>query len=406
MVYKWKLDKDIKLSQELLDKIKPNSRLDLDVSLAKELTSGKLSLFRSNLWKLISVLRSRKISVNCNDIRMQSIRQNLLLLGPQIIHLNISNKCNYRCSFCILHSPFTVNIDSDEFIPFKKIKYFVDEVYMLGTESIFICGEGEPLLHPQILDIISYIGKKGLRITILTNGSRGDILSGIARLSLPKENLSFVVNFCASNPDKFTLIYRRPRSLFSSLLKNIKEINKHYPVVLSYLIFKDNSGDIFDFIKLAFSLNVKAIKFKFPTLYGSEQKQQLLLDDRGLNILLRKITEIEKFSKKHNIIPEFRKYIIDYYLQRAGKVKVSKCYNGWFFSKIKLDGEAYICCRENKSLGKTDFSDFKEVFFRPSTLSYFLEGKKGINVNSRNWRKCASCTECTSNININRLAKC
>lgn len=407
MIYRWNIDKDIKISQKLLNNITPHTKLDLDISIVKELNNVEFYRFRRNFWEFITTLRKRQILVNYNDIRIQSIRYNILLLGPQIIQLNISSKCNYRCSFCCIHhSPFRStesNTSSINFVPFENIKNFIDQAYMLGTETIYIGGDGEPLLHPEILKIILYVGRYNFKITVLTNAAKTDVLSRILKSPLPASNISFLVNLSAANSKKFALIYRKSPSLFNSLLENIKKINKHYPVALSYLIFNDTYEDIFEFIKLASSLNIRAIKFKFPTLYDLEQREKLLLNERQMYILLCKIGKIENFSKKYNINSELRKYVIDYYLQRANKIKILRCYNGWFFSRIKEDGNVYICCRENKSLGKINSSDFKEVFFSPSTASYFLEGKRGINVNSKNWRKCKYCTESTRNLSIDKL---
>jgi len=286
-------------------------------------------------------------------------------------------------------------------MPFEDIKNVVDQAYMLGTEIIYVCGEGEPLLHPKILDIISHIGKYDFKIIILTNASIFKVISRI--LELPTSlKLSFVVNLSAVDSGKYALIYRKRPSMFNKLLENIKNINRYGPVLLSYLIFKDTYKDIFEFIKLAHSLNVTMIRFKFPILYDTKQRE-MLLSDKKMDMLLHNLSKIEGFSKKYGVNVEFKKYIINYYLQRSSRINVEKCYNGWFFSKINVNGDIYICCKENKFLGRASSGNFKEVFFSPAYVSYVLQGKRGIDIYSKDWRKCRFCLECERNIQLNKI---
>jgi MoaA/NifB/PqqE/SkfB family radical SAM enzyme len=288
-------------------------------------------------------------------------------------------------------------------MPFENIRNIIDQAYMLGTEIIYVCGEGEPLLHPKILEVLTYIGKYDFKIIILTNASIFRATSRI--LELPRSlKLSFVVNLSAADSKKFASIYGKKPSVFVELLENIKNINKRHPVLLSYLIFKDTYQDLFKFIKLAHSMNITMIRLKFPILYNVKQRE-MLLSDKEMNILLHSLMELKGFSEKYGINVEFKKYIINYYLEKAKKAKVDKCYNGWFFAKINVNGDIYLCCKENKFLGRASSGNFKEVFFSPAYVAYVLQGKRGINIHSKDWKKCRFCLECERNVSLSRILK-
>lgn len=403
--YRWKVDKDLSLSSKILERINSHSRLDFDISIIKELKAIEFKEFREKFWKLIYVLRKKKVVIDWDSIRLQSIIYNTLLLGPNTLLLDISNKCNYRCSFCLAHSQFTKstkNIHLGSFMSFKDIKRIVEQAYMFGTENIYLCGEGETLLHPQILDIISFIGKHDFRIEIMTNASISKIVSQI--LQLPTSfKLSFLLNLSAKNSKKFELIYRSPPLVYENVLENIKKMVRRCPVVLSYIVFKNTYRDIFQFIKLAHSLGVEMIRFKFPILYDYDHKK-ILLSEEELDTFLHSINKIKSFARKYKVKVDF-KDILNYYIHKIRKTRVNRCYNGWFFLKIDIDGNVYICCRENKPLGKVGSGNIRKVLLSPNYIARIIEGKNCVNFNSPNWRKCKYCLEYNRNNYIDELIK-
>ena len=405
-MYKWKIDKDLTSSDKLLEKIRPSTVLDFDVSVVKELKGEEFEQFREEFCKLIYNLRRKKITINYDNLRLQSIKHNVILVGPKFMQIDISNKCNYKCKFCIDHSSFSdfkgTEID-DYFMPFEDIKKIIDQSYEIGAETIYICGNGETLLHPKIIDILSYIGKYDFTTTLFTNASISEVVSKILKLP-PSLKLDFIVNLVAADPKKFKEICGLSSSVFKKVSENIKKINKVFPVSLNYLIYEDTYEDIFKYIRLASSLGVRRVQFKFPTLHDSEQRK-ILLTDKKVTKLLEKVGEIKDFARKLRIEADLRN-IIDFCKQASGRVKIGKCYYGWFFSLITPEGDVYNCCVENKPIAKIVAGNLKEAFFSPVYLSRLLEGKQGIKLNSENWKKCASCVRSAINIDIDRGVLC
>ena len=81
------------------------------------------------------------------------------------ISIEILQRCPNRCIYCSSHS----NPQAAHLIPFKIIKNIIDDAKCLGCKTVCLSG-GEPFLHPQILDIISYIAKKRLTCYVYTSG--------------------------------------------------------------------------------------------------------------------------------------------------------------------------------------------------------------------------------------------
>ena len=81
------------------------------------------------------------------------------------ISIEILQRCPNRCIYCSSHS----NPQATHIIPFEIIKNVIDDAKSLGCKIVCLSG-GEPFLHPQILDIISYIAKQQLTCYVYTSG--------------------------------------------------------------------------------------------------------------------------------------------------------------------------------------------------------------------------------------------
>lgn len=81
------------------------------------------------------------------------------------ISIEILQRCPNRCIYCSSHS----NPQATHIIPFEIIKNIIDDAKSLGCKTVCLSG-GEPFLHPQILDVISYIAKLQLTCYVYTSG--------------------------------------------------------------------------------------------------------------------------------------------------------------------------------------------------------------------------------------------
>lgn len=90
---------------------------------------------------------------------------------PLMVLASVSYVCNSKCPGC----PYTQsNIREDfvdaPFMPPEIFKRIADEVGRFGS-MLRITGGGEPLLHPQMVELIEYAKKVGAKVGLITNGS-------------------------------------------------------------------------------------------------------------------------------------------------------------------------------------------------------------------------------------------
>ncbi|MFH1510353.1 MAG: radical SAM protein [Candidatus Woesearchaeota archaeon] len=85
---------------------------------------------------------------------------------PLYVNLQVTNRCNMGCRFCFLgEHPDGVLPD----LPTETIQHMIDKVAAGGARIINYTG-GEPLLRPDITEIIRYGKEKGLKTILSTNG--------------------------------------------------------------------------------------------------------------------------------------------------------------------------------------------------------------------------------------------
>lgn len=90
---------------------------------------------------------------------------------PLMVVVAMTYVCNAKCIHCpYTHSYIRKSYKDAPFIPPEIFKKIADECGKYNAR-IRLTGGGEPLLHPQIIELIEYAKKVGAKIGLITNGS-------------------------------------------------------------------------------------------------------------------------------------------------------------------------------------------------------------------------------------------
>src|SRR6266498_5151649 len=82
---------------------------------------------------------------------------------PLLAHIIPIRRCNLACKYCNEYDDFSKPVPTE--VMFRR----VDKLAALGTSVVTISG-GEPLLHPELDQIIGRIRKHGIVAGMITNG--------------------------------------------------------------------------------------------------------------------------------------------------------------------------------------------------------------------------------------------
>ena len=106
--------------------------------------------------------RLRKISRRAREIQM-ILKGAAHKYHPILVHLIPIRRCNLSCTYCNEYDDFSKPIDK------AVIKQRLDYLADLGTSIVTMSG-GEPILHPDLDEIISHVRARGMISGMITNG--------------------------------------------------------------------------------------------------------------------------------------------------------------------------------------------------------------------------------------------
>ena len=95
------------------------------------------------------------------------------------LRISVTDRCNFRCRYCMPRERFGEDhtfLPRRAYLSFEEIEKVVTACRPLGLEKVRITG-GEPLLRPDLDDLISRISSTGVEVALTTNAS---LLSGQA----------------------------------------------------------------------------------------------------------------------------------------------------------------------------------------------------------------------------------
>lgn len=76
------------------------------------------------------------------------------------IELEITNNCTHKCPYCYIGD---LNQEEIEYCDFDTVCKVIRKIDDYGAKTIALLG-GDPVLHPQILDIMKYIKENTLSL--------------------------------------------------------------------------------------------------------------------------------------------------------------------------------------------------------------------------------------------------
>jgi MoaA/NifB/PqqE/SkfB family radical SAM enzyme len=82
---------------------------------------------------------------------------------PVLAHIIPIRRCNLACAYCNEYD------DYSKPVPLETMRRRLDHLAELGTTIITLSG-GEPLLHPEVDEIIAHIRRRGIMAGMITNG--------------------------------------------------------------------------------------------------------------------------------------------------------------------------------------------------------------------------------------------
>ena len=154
-----------------------------------------------------------------------------------VVVWNVTRRCNLKCVHCYSHSE---DRDYSGELTFDQGIELLNDLSSFGVPVVLFSG-GEPLIRPDLLDLMKHASSRGMRAVISTNGT---LIDGKMAKSLKEVGLSYV-GISLDGLEKTHDEFRRIPGTYSRVIRAIKNCKENgLKVGLRFTVNKRNFREI------------------------------------------------------------------------------------------------------------------------------------------------------------------
>jgi len=343
--------------------------------IAGQIGNIEFVLADKELFKLITSICAQADSGNERQlVRLLGVVCEHAFIGPQIVVIDPYHRCNANCIHCWVHTPkvyhpkeyYQMQLDMDKF------KTIADDLADLMVDLIIFQGDGEPLLHKDFFDMVSYARNKGINVSFFTNGILLD--KSTAQKALENEISEIFCSLPAGTAKTFSEINTKQKEkVFHQILDNLrilcqlkKSKAKNNPrLIMTHVIHNLNAHELVEMAKNDIEIGADVMRFYLIRL--DENIEFLKLNENDLIKIRKSMDEVKKLAEGKDIqLLDTTDFQLDNFEMRTGSwsknVFLEKgCTLGWNFCLIPASGEVSFCCHL-RTVGYLNKNNFKEIW--------------------------------------------
>jgi len=299
---------------------------------------------------------------------------------PVYLEVSPVGACNHRCTFCAV-----------DYIGYKAVMLDFDlyskrleEMGQLGVKSIMYAGEGEPLLHKDIVKIVIETKNAGIDVSFTTNATV--ISDDFINNALDKTSW-IKVSMNAGTKSTYAKIHQTKEKDFDKVINNLKKVVKHKydndldtTIGIQTLLLPENHNEMIELIRIArdeIGLDYLVIKPYSQHMFSDTEIYKDLKYDDFIDLG----DELESFSNDNfNVI--FRSNTMRKYSEND---RYKKCYATPFvWGYIMASGDVYGCSAylldKRFSYGSINENSFKEIWEGEKRKANYFFIKNDLNI--------------------------
>jgi len=277
---------------------------------------------------------------------------------PVYIEISAVGSCNHRCTFCGVDYIGYQNVRWET----ELLKQRLSEMAEKGVKSVMFAGEGEPLLHKDLHEIIEHCANVGIDSSITTNF----VMLNKKNVYKIFKNASWVkISINAGTKETYSQIHRTKEEDFDKVLENMelsvktkRENNFNCTLGAQMLLLPENKNEALILAKTVKEIGLEYLVIKpYSQHLFSETKKYKDIDYKPMLDLEK---ELEKLNDKNfNVV--FRSNTMRK-LYTGHNYK--KCYaSPYFWAHLMANGDLYGCSAYLKQ-SKFCYGNLKETSFK------------------------------------------
>jgi Fe-coproporphyrin III synthase len=283
---------------------------------------------------------------------------------PVHVRIKPMNPCDHDCWYCAYHDENLQLGNLMEYkdrLPREKMMEIVDDLAEMGVKAVTFSGGGEPLIYPHIAEAANRLGKNGIKLATLTNGSHlhEDIAEAFARYGTWVR-----ISIDGWNAESYAKIRNVKLTEFDMVINNMRNfanLNSSCVLGINYVIDNQNYGHVLEFTKLMKDAGVNHMKIMGVLVSNDGRESNQYHDGFRESVYEQieqaKLLEDEKFK------------IIDHYHEFPERFDKGyhTCPSTQFLTIIGADSKVYSChdkaYTELGLLGSIEKRRFKDFWY-------------------------------------------
>lgn len=189
------------------------------------------------------------------------------------IYFYLSDGCNLACRHCWIAPTYNIDGQSFRSLELDLFRSIIKQAEPLGLDTVKLTG-GEPLLHPQIHEIIEIVNREDLRLNVETNGvlCTPELAEAISR----GRDAFISISLDGAKAETHEWIRGVPGCFDKALrgLSNLVKVGLKPQLIMC--LMKRNKDQIKDLVNLAETFGAGSVKFSIvsPTARGETLHKQ------------------------------------------------------------------------------------------------------------------------------------
>ncbi len=291
------------------------------------------------------------------DRILDAIHAGVPTAGPDTVHLDITNACNAACVTCWDHSPM---LDTARDATWKRrrmalpvFERVVGELAALGTvRAVIVSGMGDPLVHPDVYDMLALVKRQGWHVTMLSNLVAADP----DRLAAARID-QVLAGIHGVTPETYGAFHPGwdERELFAAC-RALRALERSATRVRHvHVIMRDNAHELVDMVRFGKTFHADRVNFKLASLAGGTERVGIDAAQRD-ELIARTVPAARAVADELGVPTNLDLFARQLDAARGAiraTVPIDElgCFMGHVYTRITVDLEALYCCNTEVKVG-------------------------------------------------------
>lgn len=287
----------------------------------------------------------------------------LPIAGPLKASWSVTNLCNSRCKSC---ERWKRPKDKNE-LTTQEGCLLLKQLAQNKVADISFSG-GEPLLRPDIFELVAFAKQQGLRVTLDTNGSlvNSSVAQKVCSMGIDRIYLSLDGAFPEVHDELRGVpgSYEKVMDAISFLQRQRNGLKPR--IYVNTTLSKKNMGEFSQIVKLAYSKKLDGMTFQLA--HDIARNNLHPSEDIVLNV-----EDVKRLQKEINLVQnKYSEFLLDnheYYrnfevfFTNSDQLYKYRCIAGYVRCVIQSNGDVISCDAAGYRLGSVRNNSFSDVWY-------------------------------------------